>query len=122
VKRLAWVCAPLLGILCAGSAAQEKELTQEQIRALDGKPCNVDENRPGQVMVATEAAGKRTTKASARETGAEKTGTEKTGTEKTGTEKTGTEKTGKWRLQGSFTWKKTAAGLQGNIGFAAVCR
>jgi hypothetical protein len=112
VKRLAWVCAPLLGILCAGSAAQEKELTQEQIRALDGKPCNVDENRPGQVMVATEAAGKRTTKASARETGAEKTGTEKTGTEKTG----------KWRLQGSFTWKKTAAGLQGNIGFAAVCR
>ncbi len=102
MKRLAWICVPLLGILCTSSGAQEKELTQEQIQALAGKPCSIDEVRPGQAMVGTEAAGKRTTK--------------------TGAEKVGPEKTGIWRLQGSFKWKKTTAGLKGDIAFTAVCR
>jgi hypothetical protein len=115
VNRLVWVCIPTLCVLCASIAAQSEELTQEQIQALAGKPCSVDEKLPGEIpegQTASGAVGKR----------AEKTGIEKTGIEKTGIEKTGIEKTGTWRLEGSFTVKKTAAGLKGNIGFTAVCR
>jgi len=107
VNRLVWVCAPTLCVLCAGIAAQGKELTQEQIQLLAGKPCSVDEKLPGEVPEGQtgpgpEAAGRRA--------------------EKTGAEMTGAEKTGTWRLQGSFTVKKTATGLKGNIGFTAMCR
>jgi hypothetical protein len=105
VNRLVWVCIPTLCVLCASIAARGEELTQEQIQALAGKPCNVDEKLPGEVPEGRTGpwpAGKRA--------------------EKTGTEKTGTDKTGIWRLQGSFTVKKTATGLKGNIGFTAVCR
>jgi hypothetical protein len=115
VNRIVWVFIPTLCVLCASTTAQGEELTQEQIQALAGKPCSVDEKLPGEIpegQTASGAVGKR----------AEKTGIEKTGIEKTGIEKTGIEKTGTWRLEGSFTVKKTAAGLKGNIGFTAVCR
>ena len=112
MNRIVWVCIPTLCVLCASITAQGEELTQEQIQALAGKPCSVDEKLPGEIpegqtVSGPEAVGKRA---------------EKTGIEKTGIENTGIEKTGTWRLQGSFTVKKTAAGLMGNIGFTAVCR
>jgi hypothetical protein len=105
VNRIVWVFIPTLCVLCASTTAQGEELTQEQIQALAGKPCSVDEKLPGEIpegQTASGAVGKRA--------------------EKTGIEKTGIEKTGTWRLEGSFTVKKTAAGLKGNIGFTAVCR
>jgi hypothetical protein len=107
VNRLVWVCIPTLCVLCASIAAQSEELTQEQIQALAGKPCSVDEKLPGEVPEGQAVSGP---------------GVPGKRAEKTGTEKTGTDKTGIWRLQGSFTVKKTATGLKGNIGFTAVCR
>jgi hypothetical protein len=107
VNRFVWVCISTLCVFCGSIAAQGEELTQEQIQALAGKPCSVDEKLPGEIpegqtVSGPETAGKRAAK--------------------TGIEKTEIEKTGTWRLQGSFTVKKTASGLKGNIGFTAVCR
>jgi hypothetical protein len=96
-----WVFIPTLCVLCASTTAQGEELTQEQIQALAGKPCSVDEKVPGEIPEGQTVSGPGAVERA---------------------EKTGMEKTGTWRLQGSFTVKKTAAGLKGNIGFTAVCR